>query len=64
MIFQWLADRPNRVLEKQRQIQAVHRPVHIRTPYGPALFNSYRLLFTVGMASTAYGAFLLVQGKK
>lgn len=25
------------------------------------LVDSYRLLFTVGMASTAYGAFLLVQ---
>lgn len=28
---------------------------------GRRLVDSYRLLFTVGMASTAYGAFLLVQ---
>ncbi|OJT05393.1 hypothetical protein TRAPUB_3834 [Trametes pubescens] len=58
-----LVNKPNHVVEKQRLVQASHEPIYYRLPRSKLYVRSYYALFTVGMLSTAFGAFQLIKGK-
>ncbi|KAI0722712.1 hypothetical protein C8Q76DRAFT_719921 [Earliella scabrosa] len=60
----WLApSEPNRIVERQKLVQSQHVPIYYRLPRSKLYVNAYYALFSVGMASTAYGAYQLIRGK-
>ncbi|KAI0375918.1 hypothetical protein BV20DRAFT_959972 [Pilatotrama ljubarskyi] len=58
-----LVYKPNRVVEKQKLVQSSHAPIYYRLPRSKFYVGSYYAIFTVGMISTAVGAYQLIKGK-
>ncbi|KAI0776191.1 hypothetical protein BD413DRAFT_610864 [Trametes elegans] len=55
--------KPNHVVERQKLVQNSHAPIYYRLPRSKLYVGSYYAIFTVGMLSTAFGAFQLIRGK-
>ncbi|RPD66903.1 hypothetical protein L226DRAFT_565678 [Lentinus tigrinus ALCF2SS1-7] len=58
-----LVNKPNHIVEKQKFVQNQHIPIYYRLPRSKLYVKTYYAIFTVGMLSTAYGAFQLIRGK-
>ncbi|KAI0677283.1 hypothetical protein C8Q78DRAFT_1002043 [Trametes maxima] len=58
-----LVNKPNRVVEKQRLVQNSHAPIYYRLPRSKLYVTSYYAIFTVGILSSAVGAYQLIKGK-
>ncbi|KAI0720381.1 hypothetical protein C8T65DRAFT_634341 [Cerioporus squamosus] len=58
-----LVNKPNHVVERQKLVQNQHIPIYYRLPRSKLYVRTYYAIFTVGMISTAYGAFQLIRGK-
>ncbi|KAJ7248465.1 hypothetical protein C8J57DRAFT_1522433 [Mycena rebaudengoi] len=55
-------NRPNRVLQLQKQYQADPRPIFLRPAGAKATLTVYSVLFGMGMMSTVYGIGCLLTG--
>ncbi|KAI0638444.1 hypothetical protein C8Q77DRAFT_1091099 [Trametes polyzona] len=55
--------KPNRVVERQKLVQASHEPIYYRLPRSKLYVRSYYALFAAGMLSSAVGAYQLIRGK-
>ncbi|KAI0787122.1 hypothetical protein BC629DRAFT_1593650 [Irpex lacteus] len=64
MVLSSLYNKPNRVYEFQKLVQASHDPVYLRLPRSRLYVGTYYTLFGVGMAGVVYGAYGLIRGKK
>ncbi|RDX53830.1 hypothetical protein K466DRAFT_580190 [Polyporus arcularius HHB13444] len=58
-----LVNKPNHVVERQKLVQSQHIPIYYRLPRSKIYVRAYYAIFTVGMLSSAYGAFELIRGK-
>jgi len=58
-----LVNKPNRVPEMQRLVQASHEPVYYRLPRGKLYVRTFYVGFAAGMLGSIYGAYALIKGK-
>jgi len=58
-----LVNKPNRVLEKQKYIQASTKLLHYRMPRSRLYLGIYYTGFTVGLAGIGYSIVSLIKGK-
>ncbi|CAK5263140.1 unnamed protein product [Mycena citricolor] len=61
-LLSFIYNRPNRVLQLQKQYQADPRPIFLRPAGAKATLTVYGTLFSLGFASSLYGAGCLVTG--
>ncbi|KAI0340805.1 hypothetical protein BDW22DRAFT_1430471 [Trametopsis cervina] len=59
-----LYNKPNRVYEYQKLVQASHDPVYLRLPRSRLYVGTYYAMFGVGMLGVVYGTVSLIRGKK
>ncbi|VDB97090.1 unnamed protein product [Peniophora sp. CBMAI 1063] len=63
MVVGYLTNLPNKVPEKQRAYQAMHKNIWYR-PAGSKLYmNTFKVLFGLGMVGSVYSAANLIIGK-
>ncbi|KZT29387.1 hypothetical protein NEOLEDRAFT_1128120 [Neolentinus lepideus HHB14362 ss-1] len=63
-MFNALVNKPYHIIERQQLVQRSTAPIYYRLPRSNIYMASYYTLFTIGMLSSAYGAFSLIKGKK
>ncbi|KAH9844384.1 uncharacterized protein C8Q71DRAFT_852874 [Rhodofomes roseus] len=63
MLLDPLINRPNRVVEKQRMIQASRDPIYLSNPGAKIYVRAYYGLFAFGMLGAVYGMVSLIKGK-
>jgi len=63
MVLSAVVNKPNRVLEKQKFIQASKKPLHYRMPRSSLYLGVYYSAFSVGCVGIAYSVYNLVKGK-
>ncbi|KAJ7799469.1 hypothetical protein B0H13DRAFT_2390992 [Mycena leptocephala] len=61
-LLNFIYNRPNRVLELQKQYQADPRPIYLRPAGAKPTLMVYGAIFSLGMMSTVYGIGCLVTG--
>ncbi|KAI0032947.1 hypothetical protein K488DRAFT_85398 [Vararia minispora EC-137] len=55
---------PNRVIERQKAIQASHKPLWYRLPRSNIYMGTYKALFALGMVGNVYCVYSLIRGKQ
>jgi len=55
---------PNKVLERQKALQASSYPVHMKTPTNRIALRIYLVGFSVGILGSMYGITKLIKGKQ
>ncbi|KAJ7865704.1 hypothetical protein B0H13DRAFT_2352890 [Mycena leptocephala] len=55
-LLDFIYNRPNRVLELQKQYQADPRPIYLRPAGAKPTLMVYGAIFSLGMMSTVYGS--------
>ncbi|KAF9651718.1 hypothetical protein BDM02DRAFT_3184234 [Thelephora ganbajun] len=63
MVLSALVNKPNRILEKQKFIQASKKPLHYRMPRSGLYLSVYYSAFTVGCVGIVYSCYNLIRGK-
>lgn len=58
-----LVNKPNRVPEMQRLVQASHEPIYYRMPRGKLYVRTFYVGFACGLMGTVFGAYSLIKGK-
>ncbi|KAJ7641402.1 hypothetical protein FB45DRAFT_900117 [Roridomyces roridus] len=61
-LLDFVYNRPNRVLQLQKQYQADPRPIYLRPAGAKATLMTYGVVFGAGMLSTTYGIVCLITG--
>ncbi|KAJ4479013.1 hypothetical protein J3R30DRAFT_3702020 [Lentinula aciculospora] len=57
-------NRPNRMIERQKALQADPRPVHLKGPRRVLAIRIFSVGFTAGALGAVYGIYQLIRGKQ